>query len=940
MTLLPSVLTFTSDWTTPKTVSVSGVDDSTIEPFHTSTITHSATGGSYDGVSIADVIVNITDAPASVTITESGGSTGVAEGGSGDSYSIVLDAKPTSTVVVTATPDSQVTLSTSTLVFSVTNWDTIQNTTVTAVDDAVPEGAHTSTITHSASGGGYSGASISSVVANITDNDTPSVTVTETGGSTDVTEGGGADNYDIVLDLEPSGTVTVTVTPDSDVSLNTTTLTFLTGNWSTPQTVSVTAVNDAVVEGAHTSTITHSATGGGYGGVSISNVVANITDNDTPSVTVTETGGSTDVTEGGAADNYDVVLDLEPSGTVTVTVTPDSEVTLNTTTLTFLTSNWSTPQTVSVTAVNDAVVEDAHTSTITHSASGGSYDSVSINNVVANVTDAPATVTITESGGSTDVTEGGATDTYDVVLDAKPTSTVTIVMSSDLQVTTTPAALNFTTVDWSTPQTVTVTAIDDSSFEGTHAGTITHSASGGGYDGASIGNVVATVTDNDSGSIVLVQTDYRWYQNLDGAQPTTALAAENASTIDVESGAILHLRMNLANDPGPFNAGTVFKLQYGTSTAGPWTDVGTLGSGSIWRGYDNSTPVDGSALSAELLTSSDSSDTQSYEESNPSAANSRIGSNRTAEWGWVLEDNSADTNTAYYYRMLRDDGEALAGYTNYPTLTTKPFVGLTFTPNNSDSGAPETIVSYSHTVTNNGDLADTFDITATSSEGWTLALYESDGVTPLVDSDADTIPDTGAIAPSASASIVVKVTVGWSSTSDIVTVRATSSADPLVFSTSTDSTTAPPTITVTLDDSTMSFSGADPDCESNPDGSSVGEFTVYHGTIGNQGCTYIWNDLTVTVKSNAPWTGTVAGTDQSPTSDITVALSSFRYDTTLAVASYSDCSSATTLSTSTSPFESAGTGGINPYTFRHCVLINWNDRQGTIDSALEYAVTQ
>ena len=381
------------------------------------------------------------------------------------------------------------------------------------------------------------------------------------------------------------------------------------------------------------------------------------------------------MTEGGAADNYDVVLDLEPSGTVTVTVTPDSEVTLNTTTLTFLTSNWSTPQTVSVTAVNDAVVEGAHTSTITHSASGGSYDSVSINNVVANVTDAPATVTITESGGSTDVTEGGATDTYDVVLDAKPTSTVTIVMSSDLQVTTTPAALNFTTVDWSTPQTVTVTAIDDSSFEGTHAGTITHSASGGGYDGASIGNVVATVTDNDSGSIVLVQTDYRWYQNLDGAQPTTALAAENASTIDVESGAILHLRMNLANDPGPFNAGTVFKLQYGTSTAGPWTDVGTLGSGSIWRGYDNSTPVDGSALSAELPTSSDSSDTQSYEESNPSAANSRIGSNRTAEWGWVLEDNSADTNTAYYYRMLRDDGEALAGYTNYPTCTSSKQVG-------------------------------------------------------------------------------------------------------------------------------------------------------------------------------------------------------------------------------------------------------------------------
>ena len=184
---------------------------------------------------------------------------------------------------------------------------------MTAVNDAVVEGAHTGTTTHSASGGGYDAVSISSVVANITDNDTASVTVTETAASTDVVEGGATDTYDVVLDLEPSGTVTIALSPDADVSLSTTTLAFTTVNWATPQTVTVTAVDDAVVEGAHTGTITHSASGGSYDGVSISNVVANVTDNDTVSVTITETAASTDVVEGGAVDTYDLVLDQVPS---------------------------------------------------------------------------------------------------------------------------------------------------------------------------------------------------------------------------------------------------------------------------------------------------------------------------------------------------------------------------------------------------------------------------------------------------------------------------------------------------------------------------------------------------------------------------------------------------------------------------------------------------
>ena len=161
---------------------------------------------------------------------------------------------------------------------------------------------------HSAAGGGYTGVSIANVTANITDNDTPSVIIAETGGATNVTEGGATDTYTVVLSTQPTATATISVTGNSQVSGVPGALNFTTANWNTPQSVTVTAVNDLLVEGAHTATITHTASGGGYTGVAVPNVTVNITDNDTVSVVVTESGGSTAVTEGGATDTYTVVL--------------------------------------------------------------------------------------------------------------------------------------------------------------------------------------------------------------------------------------------------------------------------------------------------------------------------------------------------------------------------------------------------------------------------------------------------------------------------------------------------------------------------------------------------------------------------------------------------------------------------------------------------------
>ena len=78
----------------------------------------------------------------------------------------------------------------------------------------------------------------------------------------------------------------------------------------------------------------------------------------------------------------------------------------------------------------------------------------------------------------------------------------------------------------------------------------------------------------------LTQEDYRWYANIDAVQPTAALAAENTSITGQPSGTVYQLRMALNNSGNNIGSGVAFKLQFSTAIpAGPWTDVGAVGSG-------------------------------------------------------------------------------------------------------------------------------------------------------------------------------------------------------------------------------------------------------------------------------------------------------------------------------------------------------------------------
>ena len=108
-----------------------------------------------------------------------------------------------------------------------------------------------------------------------------------------------------------------------------------------------------------------------------------------PGVSVSETA-LTVREEDATGDSYMVFLDTQPTADVTVTVAGHSgtEVTPNPTSLTFTTSNWGTPQTVTVTAAADANLVN-ETVTLTHSAASadGNYNSITIDDVTVTVND-------------------------------------------------------------------------------------------------------------------------------------------------------------------------------------------------------------------------------------------------------------------------------------------------------------------------------------------------------------------------------------------------------------------------------------------------------------------------------------------------------------------------------------------------------------------------
>ena len=461
--------------------------------------------------------------PASVTLTlEDDDTRGVTvsksdlaiDEGDDGTYTVVLTSKPTGQVRVTpsrSSGDADVTVS-GALTFTTADWDTAQTVTVSAAQDpdAVDD---TAVIGHAVSGGDYGSVPAGSVAVTVDDDETASTGVTLTVSPESVSEGAGATTVTVTARLNGGtrGEATpVSVTVGSGTAASGTDFTAVTGfsisipanTQSNTGTFTLTPTQDTSDETNETVTVGGTTT---VPGLSVTATTVELTDDDaSPTVTLLLSDAS--IAEDGGVTTVTVSLSHASSvaTTVTVSVSPDSPAVAGdygisaNQALTIAAGRTASTGTVTVTGVNNDV-DTADKTVRVQGAAGNTVGTSGPADVTLTLED-DDTRGVTVSKSDLDIDEGDD-GTYTVVLASKPTGQVRVTpsrSSGDADVTVS-GALTFTTADWDTARTVTVSAAQDPDAIDDTA-VIGHAVSGGDYGSVAAASVDVTVDDDETAS--------------------------------------------------------------------------------------------------------------------------------------------------------------------------------------------------------------------------------------------------------------------------------------------------------------------------------------------------------------------------------------------------------------------------------------------------------
>ena len=324
---VPQTVVFNSG-DTEKTLSFSATDDSEDDDGERVRLNFGTLPPRVSSASPSQAVVSITDDDVpSVTVSFEESSYTVSEGNS-VTVKVKLDVDPERTVTIPLTKSNQGGASNSdysvpsSVVFN--SGDTEKTFNFSATADDVDDDGESVKLGFQNLPTGVSAGSTNESTVSITDDDTAGVTVSET--SLDIDEGD-SDTYTVVLDSQPTHNVTITVNDPSntDVTADPADLTFTPTNWDTAQTVTVTASQDSGHDDED-GTVTHTAasTDTKYDGISVGNVLVNVTDDDDVPVTVSFEQDTYSVIEGENV-TVTVTLSADPERTVTIPITATNQ---------------------------------------------------------------------------------------------------------------------------------------------------------------------------------------------------------------------------------------------------------------------------------------------------------------------------------------------------------------------------------------------------------------------------------------------------------------------------------------------------------------------------------------------------------------------------------------------------------------------------------------
>ena len=544
-------LTFTKlNWMAPQTVTVTGVDDGKVadgnQPFNVlvgAPMTSDADYAKVARISVPGTNVD-NDHPGFTVMLVTGIDLAATnqlltdEGGGTATFTIALNTQPSAavTIALSSSTPTEGTVSPASLTFTKDNWNGPQTVTVKGVDDKVQDGNAQYFIRTSpavSDDKGYSGLDPQDITVTNRDNDTAGVVITFAGGidplnnkQLTTSESGDNASFLVTLASQPTQNVTITFasTNTKEGTVSPASITFTKDNYAAPQQLTIYGVDDPVpiADGNQVYYVTISAPSSkdpNYSAPKLGGSQVTVTnrDNDSAGIVVNPTSGLV-TSEKGTSATFTVKLSSVPSADVTIPVSSSNtaEGTVNVSSLKFTSLTWNAPQTVTVTGVEDdgtadgpqpyKVILGKATSADPGYAAAPKPPDVS----VTNNDDDTAGILITPTTGLI-TSESGATATFSVTLQSRPTGSVKITLKSTntAEGTINPSVLTFTSANYNAPQIVTITGVDDPQpiQDGPQPYKIT--ANGGAsstdlnYNGKLAPDVSVTNTDNDSAGITI-----------------------------------------------------------------------------------------------------------------------------------------------------------------------------------------------------------------------------------------------------------------------------------------------------------------------------------------------------------------------------------------------------------------------------------------------------
>ncbi len=526
-TVNPPKLTFTNiNWAAPQNVTITGVNDSVQDgnqSFFINFTGSTSTDTDYQGLvpKPANVTVsNVDDDTAGIVVASPSTGLITTEAGGTSTFTVKLQSQPTQDVVVPlkSNKTTEGTVSPASLTFTSANWNGARTVTLTGVDDDAVDGDQKFIVSvgpATSADPQYVGKSWSDLTASNHDRDTAKILVAPLTPAT-TTEKGGTAQFTLALQTRPSADVSIVVasTDLTEGSVLPASVTFTPVDWASPKKITVTGVDDKMQDSDQTFIVDVKAatsTDINYQALDAPDVTLSNLDDDTAKITVTQITNKTN--ESGDTATFSIVLDTQPSAAVALAFASSNtkEGTLSDSSVSFSTADWNSPRTITVTGVDDdstadgeqqySVVFEAATGTDKNYAGKKPTPLVFLNgdNDSAGIGVSTVTGKTSESGGAFSFT---------IWLKSKPKGEVTIPISSNDkgEGIVDKASLTFTTSDWASKKSVTVTGVDDNDIDGSPnygvvlgAPTSTDQA----YADIDPPDVLVTNTDNDTADIIV-----------------------------------------------------------------------------------------------------------------------------------------------------------------------------------------------------------------------------------------------------------------------------------------------------------------------------------------------------------------------------------------------------------------------------------------------------